>query len=845
MWVGGNSALPIAIEHQVIAQAVANLPTDIPTGEGGLLIRDKLLTEVIRRNPGITVDCAQAGYRDSRAASIPWVRGQVTEEECARCGCRDKDYPRRQCEILKAGPNPKTMALWKKGPQTAPYQQKALCAGCTGGGTPQEEAVEPFLVFDVGMKTYRPPRETEFRLGPERVQSQLQQHWDRPVKQWRYMPSFYTFGICKPFQPATREDGDADAEPPTPSPKAATPSRRPRGKSSAPTPPPPQSSPPHRHHHQSSSPPPPAGFEEDLEVEQSEGSEGWSDHEGADGGDYPSDGSGDGGSDDDDPHGGGGGPWGRKPRHRGDRYGDDENERAMSKKSKQLKETGTVAKYVQEALRKKAINAELNPTVKASENPSTALAKMDKDGKAHLVNQVYRSLANVEEQQEQSLEFLHEMYEYKEAMQNPGKKYSGWTMAHMYMEALLGDEHTALARLWASGISEWRKRIWAQKVKVATGTGYMTKYSMKESIQQWLVERLHGLDNQKREAKKALLARAEALRQFDPDRTAIATLEQLVEIQEALRALTYGVSFNRTLMGDIIWDSLSNQQQAKMSDALKSNRQRKKDKSPGVLSWLFELDKLNSRVNLEQIREMASLADSFRQTTRPRPAPRTPPPPATPRRTRGGTLYVMQADGWLQPAEEGEDAEEGLNDTVAAAGQEDDPEEEETTSLDDQGSAHGSLKAAPVGQVGPKRRPFQQHRNGRVNPTAQAQPGPPRIQVQKGTMFAVPQPALPATRPIHCYNCGQEGHKRFECPEQPKSRQEQGAIMQRLQQLRPNAAQTPPAALIQDRALACAARSVDLSTEENTQQAVEELGAQAVFAVQDFLYHMGELPSTA
>ena len=95
-------------------------------------------------------------------------------------------------------------------------------------------------------------------------------------------------------------------------------------------------------------------------------------------------------------------------------------------------------KYVQEALRKTAINAELNPTVKASENPSTALAKMDKAGKAHLVNQVYRSLANVEEQQEPALEFLHEMYEYKEAMQNPGKKYSGWTMAHMYMEALLG-----------------------------------------------------------------------------------------------------------------------------------------------------------------------------------------------------------------------------------------------------------------------------------------------------------------------------------------------------------------------------------------------------------------------
>ena len=70
-------------------------------------------------------------------------------------------------------------------------------------------------------------------------------------------------------------------------------------------------------------------------------------------------------------------------------------------KSKQLKETGTVARYVQEALRKKAISAELNPTVKASENPSTALAKVDKDGKAHLVNQVYRTLMHVEEQQEQ------------------------------------------------------------------------------------------------------------------------------------------------------------------------------------------------------------------------------------------------------------------------------------------------------------------------------------------------------------------------------------------------------------------------------------------------------------
>ena len=194
----------------------------------------------------------------------------------------------------------------------------------------------------------------------------------------------------------------------------------------------------------------------------------------------------------------------------------------------------------------------------------------------------------------------------------------------------------------------------------------------------------------------------------------------------------------------------------------------------------------------------------------------------------------MMANGCLQPIDENPQ-DGGVDDTAAAVGTEGCGEKDDTPLRGDQD--YESLRAAPVGEVGPSRPLMQQHRNGRWNPSPRAQPGPQRIQVGKGTMFAAQQPAA---RPIHCYNCGKEGHKRFQCPEPPRSRQEQEAIMEKLKQLYPLPDQRPHVSLILDAELACAARSVDLSTTESAQQALEELGADATHAVQDYLRYLGE-----
>ena len=64
--------------------------------------------------------------------------------------------------------------------------------------------------------------------------------------------------------------------------------------------------------------------------------------------------------------------------------------------------------------------------------------------------------------------------------------------------------------------------------------------------------------------------------------------------------------------------------------------------------------------------------------------------------------------------------------------------------------------------------------------------------------------------------------------------------MEKLKQLYPLPDQRPHVSLILDAEWACAARSVDLSTTESAQQALEELGADATHAVQDYLRYLGE-----
>ena len=269
------------------------------------------------------------------------------------------------------------------------------------------------------------------------------------------------------------------------------------------------------------------------------------------------------------------------------------------------------------------------------------------------------------------------------------------------------------------------------------------------------------------------------------------------------------------------------------------------------MDWMHPMDKLSPKVKVEALREMVRLADEFRTTTRtttrqPSTRQALAPAPTTPKRTRGGTAYpihhfnekayVMLEDGYLHPYGETL-GEESKDDTAAAAWSEEYYEEDEAPGPGEDDHAHGSLRAAPVGHLGPNRRPTQQHRNGRLNASPRAQPGPQRIQTGGGTMFAVQQIN---SRPIYCYNCGKEGHKRFECPEATRTREQQEAIMQKLRQLRPQAGQQPHAALIVDMELACAARSADFSHPDHAQQVADELGYDAALAVTDFLRYLGD-----
>ncbi len=143
-----------------------------------------------------------------------------------------------------------------------------------------------------------------------------------------------------------------------------------------------------------------------------------------------------------------------------------------------------------------------------------------------------------------------------------------------------------------------------------------------------------------------------------------------------------------------------------------------------------------------------------------------------------------------------------------------------------------------MGHLGPNRKLTQQHRNGRLNATPRVQPGPQHIQTGGGTMFAVQQQIT--SNPIYCYNCGQKGHKRYECPEPTRTREQQGAMAQKLRQLRAQPGQQPHAALLTDTELACAARSADFSQVDNAQQVATDLGIEAARAVADFLRYLGE-----
>ena len=470
------------------------------------------------------------------------VRGRPSEEACTRCGRSDKAYPRRQCSFLKGGTCEEATKDWKLGVQRAPYRRYPLCAWCTGGGTPQQEAEEPFLVYDVREKGYTPPDDKQFEWGLEETERLLQKHWNGNVAKWKYMPGYHSFSaVFKHYQPAA-DDQSVKAGQSTPSPER-TPTFR-----TAPT---------------TRRPPPTPLPEKDTEAEEEEEPAEWPDHGGAAGGDDdPSDGSDGDDGDDDDPRKGGGGPPDRDSGEKHNRWRNREHflnlEKELSADSKQLKEEMFQRRAVREALEKKSVGEDMNPPVKTGEDVISIIeTKVSKEGKARLVVQVYRALKLVEDQYDRQLAYLHKVEEIRELRENPDGQYSGWVLAQTFMEALLGGENTALGRMWAFHTSEWRRRIWVRKVQVATGASYVSRYSLVEAVQKWLVDQLHRRENQQREAKDALLERAEALRMFQAERTATAVLEQLLEIHDALKALGYGITLTRTQIAGIIWACMS------------------------------------------------------------------------------------------------------------------------------------------------------------------------------------------------------------------------------------------------------------------------------------------------
>ena len=174
MWAGGNAFLPVAVEQSVIAAAAASKPEDVGTIR--MYFKEEITKAVLKRIPGMTESQAQAKWSDIRMASVPWVRGRLMEEECSRCGEEGDEYPRRQCTFLRGGSHlSRALPEWSEETRQAPYRKRTVCAKCTGGGTPQQEEVEPFLIFDVLAKSYRPPIAKELKQGLESVEEQLQQ----------------------------------------------------------------------------------------------------------------------------------------------------------------------------------------------------------------------------------------------------------------------------------------------------------------------------------------------------------------------------------------------------------------------------------------------------------------------------------------------------------------------------------------------------------------------------------------------------------------------------------------------------------------------------------------------
>jgi hypothetical protein len=87
---------------------------------------------------------------------------------------------------------------------------------------------------------------------------------------------------------------------------------------------------------------------------------------------------------------------------------------------------------------------------------------------------------------------------------------------------------------------------------------------------------------------------------------------------------------------------------------------------------------------------------------------------------------------------------------------------------------------------------------------------------------------------IICYNCAKPGHKANACPAPRRSREERNAVKAKLMAVQPRSDAHPNSEFLEDHELCKAAWSIDFESAEAIDDAVEDLGMEAVQACHSF-----------
>jgi hypothetical protein len=234
------------------------------------------------------------------------------------------------------------------------------------------------------------------------------------------------------------------------------------------------------------------------------------------------------------------------------------------------------------------------------------------------------------------------------------------------------------------------------------------------------------------------------------------------------------------------------------------------------------LSNLSARATLRDLQRIAALADDLRGRVDVAGAGRM---------TRSGRAYGVADEGDegqgpndARPSDQQVFSVTALAEAVRMAMQ-------SQQSSDHNPSASGSETACalPVGTPGPSAKASWQQQQGRSGrPQFKTNPGQ-QLKAKQGASFFVAN-----ERDIICYNCAKPGHKANACPEPRRSAEERNKVRERLMAVQPREDIHPNSEFLDDQELCNAAWSIDFSSADAINMAIDELGHQTVAACRNF-----------